>query len=385
MSFGQISDYEGSSVFKLYGHVSEQDSGLIYLNYRNAKGQNIQDSANLDNGYFFFKGDIIEPTISLISGSCNSKSIDDPNRAEIFLEPSVMFAEIVNGRFKFAKVIGSRSQMEFDTLNRQKDTLRQLMALLDSQLVPVRREIKLDPNNKLLRERAVLIREKYLPYNEKLQKIDLDFVANHPYSYVSANRLFYSIAHLQIDSISSLFNNLGEKVRRSFLGNAIRANVESLQNGSKGGKAYRFNAITSKGDTLFFVEKIKEKVLLLDFWASWCGPCRKENPTLIKLFNKYHLEGFGIIGISVDKSRDAWLGAIKEDSIYRWPNVLSTSIIRSNNRSSEESGGVAEKYGIMSYPTQVLLNSDGIVIARFDNETKEKLTLEEQLRLVFGH
>ena len=100
---------------------------------------------------------------------------------------------------------------------------------------------------------------------------------------------------------------------------------------------------------------LRGKVVLIDFWASWCGPCRRENPNVVKLYKKYHDRGFEIYSVSLDKEKSAWLKAIKDDGLI-WPNHVSDL----NGWTS--SGG--KTYGIMSVPSTVLVDKDGKIIAR---------------------
>ncbi|MBR1792188.1 MAG: TlpA family protein disulfide reductase [Bacteroidales bacterium] len=100
---------------------------------------------------------------------------------------------------------------------------------------------------------------------------------------------------------------------------------------------------------------LRGKVVLLDFWASWCGPCRKENPNVVKIYNQYHNQGFEIYSVSLDKSKDAWLNAIKADGLV-WENHVSDL----NGWTS--TGGRA--YGISSVPATVLIDRDGKIVAR---------------------
>ena len=100
---------------------------------------------------------------------------------------------------------------------------------------------------------------------------------------------------------------------------------------------------------------LRGDVVLIDFWASWCGPCRRENPNVVRLYKKYHDKGFEIYSVSLDKERSAWLKAIKDDGLI-WPNHVSDL----NGWTS--SGG--KTYGIMSVPSTVLIDRQGKIIAR---------------------
>lgn len=100
---------------------------------------------------------------------------------------------------------------------------------------------------------------------------------------------------------------------------------------------------------------LRGQVVLIDFWASWCGPCRRENPNVVRLYEKYHDQGFEIFSVSLDKDREAWLKAIRDDRLS-WPNHVSDL----NGWTS--SGG--KSYGIRSVPSTVLVDREGKVVAR---------------------
>lgn len=100
---------------------------------------------------------------------------------------------------------------------------------------------------------------------------------------------------------------------------------------------------------------LRGKVVLLDFWASWCRPCRMENPNVVRLYHQYHEKGFDIFSVSLDNSRDAWLKAIKDDGLI-WENHVS------DLKGWTSSGG--KLYGVASIPATVLVAPDGTIIAR---------------------
>lgn len=113
------------------------------------------------------------------------------------------------------------------------------------------------------------------------------------------------------------------------------------------------------------------KVVLLDFWASWCRPCRNENPNVVKLYHKYQSMGFDIFSVSMDRDRNAWTQAIKSDGLV-WPNHVS------DLQGWTSSGGAA--YGITSIPATVLIDREGRIIAR----NLRGADLENKLKEIFG-
>jgi thiol-disulfide isomerase/thioredoxin len=106
--------------------------------------------------------------------------------------------------------------------------------------------------------------------------------------------------------------------------------------------------------TPFSLLSLKGKLVLIDFWASWCGPCRAENPNVVKVYNKYHDKGFEILGVSLDDSREDWLQAIEDDGLV-WKHVSDLAGWRN---------AVAQQYAVSSIPHTVLVGADGVIVAK---------------------
>lgn len=124
--------------------------------------------------------------------------------------------------------------------------------------------------------------------------------------------------------------------------------------------------------TTMKLSDLRGKVVLLDFWASWCGPCRKENPNVVAVYNKYKDDGFTVMSVSLDKSKDNWLKAIESDGLI-WENHVSDL--------KHWSSRVAQIYGVRGIPFTVLIDQEGKIV-------KTKLrgpALEQELQRIFGH
>ena len=150
-----------------------------------------------------------------------------------------------------------------------------------------------------------------------------------------------------------------------------KANQEANNPLAKGKEAPDFEEFLTDGKTPFKLSSTRGKVVLLDFWASWCGPCRKENPNVVNMYKKYKDKGFTVVSVSLDNDKQKWLGAIQNDQLS-WPNHVS------------DLGGwnskVPKKYGVNSIPLTVLIDRDGKII---DTNLRGP-SLEETLMRIFG-
>lgn len=126
---------------------------------------------------------------------------------------------------------------------------------------------------------------------------------------------------------------------------------------STGSKAVDFSIEDANGKE-FKLSTIKKKMILLDFWASWCGPCRRENPNVVEAYNKYNKEkfekgkGLEIVSVSLDRDRDKWKDAIEKDNLT-W-----------KYHGYDEGGKVSKLYGITSIPYSLLIDGDGNIVAQ---------------------
>jgi thiol-disulfide isomerase/thioredoxin len=179
------------------------------------------------------------------------------------------------------------------------------------------------------------------------------FIYTYPESVVSSLLLFNNHRAWGKEKSKRLFDALSKKNRQGHYGLLIDKFLTLNREINIGDKYTDIRQLSPEGKQLSLSD-YEGKLILLEFWASWCGPCRKENPLLIKLYNKYHASGFEIFGVSADSDKRNWINAIKTDQL-NWPQV---SELNGGNNSAMMT------YGIDQIPFNYLIDKDGTIIAR---------------------
>ncbi len=161
-----------------------------------------------------------------------------------------------------------------------------------------------------------------------------------------------------------------KEVNKNFL--QIKARKDAANMFASGKAAPDFTELKTDGKTTMKLSDLKGKIVLLDFWASWCGPCRRENPNVVKLYEKYNTDGFTVMSVSLDTDKEKWLAAIKQDNLI-WPNHVSDL--------KGWSSAVGRAYQVSGIPFTVLLDKEGNII----KTNLRGPELEAELQRIFGH
>jgi thiol-disulfide isomerase/thioredoxin len=188
----------------------------------------------------------------------------------------------------------------------------------------------------------------------RMKEYNVDFVKNHGSSFVAPVVLWNELAwSMDAPEMEPLVKSFDTSIQKSAYVALLNQRIETLKKVSIGSPAPDF----TMNDTLGHPQKLSSyfgKVLMVDFWASWCGPCRRENPNIVAAYRQYGRKGFDIVGISLDKNKARWMKAIGDDMLG-WHHL---SDLRGWNNAA------AGLYGIRSIPSNLLLDKNGIIIGK---------------------
>ncbi len=157
-----------------------------------------------------------------------------------------------------------------------------------------------------------------------------------------------------LPEMKEMFKGLSSQLKETYIGRNINNQLEQASAVAIGSKAPQFSAKTPEGKELSLADAMGEKYTLVDFWASWCKPCRAENPNVVKVYKKYHDKGLAIIGVSLDKDKAKWKAAIKEDGL-QWHQVSNLKFWQDP---------IAKMYNVRAIPANFLLDKDGKIVAK---------------------
>jgi peroxiredoxin len=327
----------------------------VYLQTSNEQGRPVdKDTAIVMDGKFKFEGKLNNPEMLYIK--VNSVTGNLP----IILENAVVSIDIDKQNIVKSEVKGSKSHDDYVAFMEGRNK-----AQLDVQSLSVKLDeakfLKDQPNIDFYTEEL----NKAVEHNTNFAA---DFVTSHPNSYVS---LFIvdaqtNLRDVDLELYQNAFNSLSSELKNSEYGKNVQTKMDQVrefQEKSKrlaiGQKAPNFTAPDPNGKPVSLYD-IKGKVTIIDFWAAWCGPCRRENPNVVKVYNEYHNKGLEIIGVSLDgtprqpDAKAAWLKAVEDDQLT-WYHVSNLQYFNDP---------VAKMYDINAIPATFIIDEEGTIVAK---------------------
>jgi peroxiredoxin len=356
--------------FEIKGKVGKYNTpAKAYLIYQLGANK-VTDSVQVINGSFNFKGNIIYPVGAVIVMDPTGMGLDrlgmSADNLTFYLDKG-QFAISSPDSIAKAQITGLRINDD------NKKLMAQLTPIIEKakSLAAEKNAATAAQRNSAEFQNTIIGKQKELQAEQKAAlKI---FIASNPDSYLSLLAL-YSVGGPSPDpaELDPLYSSLTERLKNTETGKVFKSTLDGLRVTAIGAIAPDFSQADVNGAPVK-LSSFRGKYVLIDFWASWCGPCREENPNVVKVYNKYKEKNFTILGVSLDKSegRDNWIAAIKSDGL-RWTQVSDLKFWGNE---------VAALYKVSAIPSNFLIDPNGRIVAKdlrgADLENKLKQLLDK--------
>lgn len=334
----------------------EGADGKVLLEKRENGAWSSIDTADVVNGVAVLKGSVEYPR------ECYLSVVGKRPKTMLFVENADMNVVGNADSLNMIKVSGSATQDEYKKLDDQINKVaEEYMSLYqDSRAAMAAGDTA----------KGLELRNKVQELYESIGVMQESYVKEHPASYVTP----YILAGIQyekdVDELDSLVNGLDPKLMTVQSVIDLKDHVEAMKKVAVGQIAPDFTQNDPDGNPVKFSDIYsKNEVTLLDFWASWCSPCRGENPNVVAVFNDYKDKGFTVFGVSLDRDKDSWLKAIDDDKLH-WTQVSDLAYWQNE---------VAKQYAINSIPSNLLVDKTGKIIAKNKRGDELRETLSKML------
>jgi thiol-disulfide isomerase/thioredoxin len=370
--FSVAANAQFSGLFQLNGTLKDiADVDKVLLRYHTAAGERV-DTIKSDNGKYSFSGRIEEPQLMqiwILHPPVEGGRVKGVKRNEViglYINPGEIEAAstnevsnvVVSGSGvkwnKDYQYLAKQQKLSKDSASRYILETRTIERLVLDYKGPTASYSAADKTRDSTR--LAFIDKDYLNVDKRLaENVLLPYIKANPGSPLSLFALKDFVGERVNDyqSAKALYESLSEEVKQMPVVKTFVRLMESVASASGGAEAPTFTLLDTAGKAISLAS-FKGKYVLLDFWASWCGPCRAENPHVVKLYSEYKNKGFTAFSISIDTDskggKDAWKKAIMEDGLT-WPQVL-------------DDGKISKTYHITSVPQNFLINPEGKIIGK---------------------
>jgi peroxiredoxin len=308
------------------------------------------DTVKIENGKFEIKGTSAEPEMYglLVEGKGNIDLIVEGGKITVEVDKDTIGKSKVSGTYNNEEL----TKYKKDNATLQKQVQTKVMAFQQANMKKMQDAQAVKDTavvNALIKENKSLMKP--------LSDSNFAYAESHPKSFVAvliAEGFFYS-EEPNYARIKKVYNNFTSELKNTRPGKAIKQKLDAHDAVEIGNKAPDFSAKSIDGKEVSLKQSMG-KVTIVDFWASWCTPCRQENPNVVALYNEFHDKGLNIVGVSLDeaKSEIQWKQAINQDKLT-WTQV-------SNLKGWNDP--IAKKYNVRAIPATFILDASGKIVAK---------------------
>lgn len=323
----------------------ENGKKILLQRQDEAKGVMTIDSVLVNNGKFSFEGNVSEPGINFVA----IEGITD--KVALILETGIIELTLYKDSISKSRVGGTYSNSHLYQYTNESALIQNKIRLFQKENESKFTEAK-TKNDTLVMNTLIKQNNKFMQEFEQLSESN---IISHPKSFISVLLIdnMFNRPNFDIQKITKLNDGIDASLKTTKLEKTILSKIKNYASLNIGGNAPDFSAPNPEGKMTSLKQSLG-KITILDFWASWCGPCRAENPNILKLYNEFHSKGLNIIGVSLDKEATKWKEAIAKDKLP-WTHV-------SNLKFWEDP--IAQLYNIKSIPATYILDSNGKIIAK---------------------